>query len=491
VKPSAEKLQLTHPMRYLALASDYDGTLAQDGVVSPETIKALERLRHSGRKLILATGRELPDLEKTFNRLDLFERVVAENGALLYNPQTHGKRALAQRPPDEFLRQLKNRGVEHVSTGEVIVATWRPYEEQTLAAIRESGLELQVIFNKDAVMILPSGTNKMTGLSAALEELQLSRHNVVGIGDAENDHAFLSWCECGVAVANAIPALKERADLVTTADHGAGVVELIEKLIENDLGFLNPKLEQHGILLGEANGEKILLPPYGGNLLVCGQSGSGKSTLVAGFMERLMEREYQFCLIDPEGDYENMEGRVTIGDEKHTPSLDQLVQLLEKADTQIVVNLIAVALRERAAVFGSLLSMLQEKRLHTGRPHWIVVDEAHHMLPREWAGGTAELVAQLDNTLMITVHPEHVSPAALKTVNAVIVVGAAPNEAVQGLAKVINIPAPDIPAEDLGFGEALVWWRDSNRVLPKVKVEPPTGERSRQRVWTMIRGCSI
>lgn len=222
-------------MRYLALASDYDGTLARDGVVSPQTVKALERLRRSGRKLILVTGRELPDLEKTFTRLDLFERVVAENGALLYNAQTREKRALAQRPPFEFLQRLTKHGVPHVSTGEVIIATWRAYEEQTLAAIRESGLELQVIFNKDAVMILPSGTNKMTGLNAALEELQLSRHNVVGVGDAENDDAFLSCCEISVAVANAIPALKNRADLVTTADYGAGVVELIEKMIENDL----------------------------------------------------------------------------------------------------------------------------------------------------------------------------------------------------------------------------------------------------------------
>ncbi len=86
MKDSTDELQLSHAMRYLALASDYDGTLAQDGVVSPETVEALDRLRHSGRKLILVTGRELPDLEKTFNRLDLFDRVVGENGALLYNP---------------------------------------------------------------------------------------------------------------------------------------------------------------------------------------------------------------------------------------------------------------------------------------------------------------------------------------------------------------------------------------------------------------------
>ena len=48
-----------------------------------------------------------------------------------------------------------------------------------------------MIFNKGAVMILPSGVNKATGLAAALEELGLSPHNVVGVGDAENDHAFL------------------------------------------------------------------------------------------------------------------------------------------------------------------------------------------------------------------------------------------------------------------------------------------------------------
>jgi hydroxymethylpyrimidine pyrophosphatase-like HAD family hydrolase len=222
-------------MRSLALASDYDGTLARDGVVSPETVEALERMRDSGRKLILVTGRELSDLEKTFDRLDLFERVVAENGALLYHPQTRGKRALAQRPPEEFLKSLRRAGVQNLGVGEVIVATSRLYEGQTLAAIRDSGLELQVIFNKDALMILPSGTNKMTGLSAALEELQLSPQNIVGVGDAENDDAFLSCCGCAVAVANAISAIKDRADLVTTADHGAGVVEVIEKIIESDL----------------------------------------------------------------------------------------------------------------------------------------------------------------------------------------------------------------------------------------------------------------
>ena len=49
-------------MRYLAVATDYDGTLAYSGRVHPDVFEALQRLKDSGRRLILVTGRELPDL---------------------------------------------------------------------------------------------------------------------------------------------------------------------------------------------------------------------------------------------------------------------------------------------------------------------------------------------------------------------------------------------------------------------------------------------
>src|ERR1700734_3716989 len=126
-------------MRYLALASDYDGTLAHDGVVDHATIHSIERLIHSGRSLILVTGRELPDLLSVFPRLDLCERVVAENGAVLYNPATREKQTLADRPPESFLDSLRDRGVTGISSGDVIVATWHPYETQVMEAIRDLG----------------------------------------------------------------------------------------------------------------------------------------------------------------------------------------------------------------------------------------------------------------------------------------------------------------------------------------------------------------
>ena len=221
-------------MEYLAIASDYDGTLAHDGVVDKDTIQAIELLVSSGRKLILVTGRELEELLLIFPRLDLCERVVAENGAVLYHPAFGEKRRLAEQPPPSFIESLRERGVSDLSVGEVIISSWREFSEQVLEAIYDSGLDLQVILNKESLMILRSGTDKKTGLRAALDEVRIPWPNTIGVGDAENDQALLEACGLSAAVANAIPSLKEQADLVTQGSRGAGVREIIAKLIQNE-----------------------------------------------------------------------------------------------------------------------------------------------------------------------------------------------------------------------------------------------------------------
>src|SRR5437899_10760021 len=98
-------------MYFMALASDYDGTLAEDGRVAPGTLEALDLLRQSGRKLILVTGRELPALQKVFPELDRFALVVAVNGALLYEPATQTQTVLGPEPPVAFIDRLKERRV--------------------------------------------------------------------------------------------------------------------------------------------------------------------------------------------------------------------------------------------------------------------------------------------------------------------------------------------------------------------------------------------
>jgi HAD superfamily hydrolase (TIGR01484 family) len=226
-------------VQYEALACDYDGTLASEGIVAHRTVEALRKLRGSGRKLILVTGRRLEDLLRIFGHAELFERIVAENGGLLYRPATGEYVPLADPPPERFIGLLRQRGVQPLDLGRVIVATHEPQESVVLQVIRELGLELQLIFNKGAVMILPPGINKASGLKEALKELKLLPEKVVAVGDAENDHALLDLCGFSAAVANALPALQEHADLVTASPNGAGVVELINGMLEGSLSTSN------------------------------------------------------------------------------------------------------------------------------------------------------------------------------------------------------------------------------------------------------------
>src|SRR2546425_4733559 len=415
-------------MRYHALACDYDGTIAWDGAVSENTVLALEELRKSGRKVILVTGRELDDLVKVFPRLDLFDRVVAENGALLYRPATREERPLAERPPDEFWQQLIKRGAERVSVGRVIVATWRPHETTAVELIRDLGLELQVIFNKGAVMILPSGKNKATGLNIDLEELGLSPHNVVGVGDAENDHAFLALCECSVAVENALETLKERVDWVTKEGHGNGTAELCQALVATDLSFLEDRLHRKLVLGKRADGSDFCIRPYGKNVLIAGSSGSGKSTLAMGFLERLEEQGYQFLIVDPEGDYSTFHAGVILGDDQRAPSVSEVLDVLAKPDQNAVVNLIGIALNERPKFFEALLPRIQGLRARTGRPHWIAVDESHHVMPSSWEAAGLTVSQRMYGLMVVTLEPDRVAPAVLSSIDVVIAIGKEPAE---------------------------------------------------------------
>ena len=136
-------------------------------------------------------------------------------------------------------------------------------------------------------MVLPAGVNKATGLMAALEELKISPHNVVGVGDAENDHSFLKLCERSAAVGDALPAVRDTADLCLRGEAGAGVEELAAELIATDLEATRSPDSQRLTFGVDQRGMPVTLEPYGGCILVCGASASGKSTVARRVVESL------------------------------------------------------------------------------------------------------------------------------------------------------------------------------------------------------------
>jgi hypothetical protein len=317
-------------------------------------------------------------------------------------------------------------------------------------------------------------------MEAALKELGLSRHNTVGVGDAENDHAFLACCECSVAVANALPTLKERCDLVTEGDHGAGVVELIDRLLASDLAELEPRLARHEIPLGRReSGEEVRLRPYGVNVLLAGTSGSGKSTFATGFLERLGDQGYQFCVIDPEGDYESFEGAVVLGDGKRVPLVKEVIDVLSHPGRHCIVNLLAVGLADRSGFFDGLFRALLELRSRTGRPHWILIDETHHLLPASWTPAPETMRERVHGLMLITVHPDRVARVVLTSVDLIIAIGEAPGETLRMFSATLGEPTPPVATDRLGPGAAIAWWRRPPADPFLFRSIPPRAERRR------------
>ncbi|MCC8392265.1 HAD hydrolase family protein [Paraburkholderia sp. MMS20-SJTR3] len=493
-------------MRFFALATDYDNTLATDGQVAESTWAALERLRASGRHAILVSGRELDDLLTICPRLELFSRVVAENGGVLYCPDDGSRRLLAPAPPESFVAELRRRAPRAYSISETLVATVKPHEHVALDVIRDLGLELQIVFNGDAVMIVAPGVSKASGLGAALADLELSALNVVGIGDAENDHALLRACGVAVAVANALPELKKHADYVTHAAAGAGVAELVDALLADDLRSVADASPRNRVLLGTrrdahapATGaaatsiaaageakepELAWLPTYGTVALLVGSSGCGKSTATAGLLERLGAAGCQLCIVDPEGDYGSDDDTIAIGDARSAPSLEEAVQLLTRPGrAAVAVNLLRVPASDRPAFCANLLLQVQRLRTRTGRPHWLVFEEAHHLFPAVWAGANQALPDVLETALVVTVTPEQLAPALLRQVGTVLAMGEDAGAALQRFAAASGQAPPPSSGNDppLAKGDAL-WWRVGAAEPPQlVRLEPGRKEKRRHR----------
>ena len=454
-------------MRYQLLASDYDGTLADQGHVSPAMVEKLRALQATGRKLALVTGREMKDLVLVFPDYKVFDYIVAENGAVIHTTSTGEEKLLGQPPGDTFVRDLQRKGVHPLSIGKVIVATWVPHEQAVLEVIKTSGSEYQVIFNKGAVMILPPGINKATGLRALLLQLQLSPHNVVAIGDAENDSSLLQAAEAAVAVGNALPALKETADWVTAAGHGDGVAQLIDRLIENDLASLDERLTRHYLELGtrvegepgtRQDGEPFTISPWRSGILLAGASGGGKTTFTISILESIIRKEYQFCLIDPEGDYLDLPGATIIGNEVCLPPMEEIAQLLKDAQHNLVICTLSVPLHDRPEFFSRLLDILLQLRRDYSRPHWLILDEAHHLVPCP-SGTTADrFPSDFNNFIVISTSPHALHSAALSKIGMIITIGEDPAYPFEQFGKMLQCAVPtDIPV--LQKGEICVWER--------------------------------
>ena len=371
------------PGFFHAVAVDYDGTLAEAGRPDPEAMAGLAAARASGRRIVVVTGRILADLRATFPDVDdYFDMVVAENGAVLAYGGEH--RTLVPPLPDELAWALTANKVSF-RRGEVLLACDGATEPTVLGTIRELGLDCQLVRNRGALMVLPAGVSKGTGLALGLADLGISCHNTVAIGDAENDHSLLAAAEVGVAVSNAVPTLKAEADVVLTEADGPGIASFLSGPVI--AGRQRVHSRRWRVSLGALpDGTPVSIPASQVNVLVIGVAQRGKSYVAGLIAERLIRLGYSVVIVDPEGDHTGLgrlPGVLVAGSGGHLPSAADLADIVRHHSGGVVLDLSAVQDAERDGYLRAAHQELEALRAETGQPHWVIIDEAHVTLARD------------------------------------------------------------------------------------------------------------
>jgi hydroxymethylpyrimidine pyrophosphatase-like HAD family hydrolase len=406
-------------VRFIALACDYDGTLASGDRIGPEVLAALERARRAGTRLILVTGRTFFELTRVCDRLDLFDGVVAENGAVLYVPSAGLLRDQAPPVPPRLLAELDQRGILY-QAGRVIVSTARGDEPGVRAALAATGIGLTLVFNRAFLMLVPQGVSKGSGVTQMIRHLGLSAHDVLGLGDAENDLELFESCGFSGCPADAVPELRARADWVFPGTDGRAIAAAIDgPILKGELpGDGSPR---HRVAVGWAPGTAapVAIPSRGVNLLLPGDPGAGKSWLAGALVERLHQARYAVCVIDPEGDYRvlgRLPGITWLAPPDEAVVEEAMAQFERDPSAGVVLDLSAHPHATKLKLMATALALTRDRRRRIGVPHWVVLDEAHYSLHRQGIDASA-LDLDRKGFCLVTYNPSWLRPEVLQAVD--------------------------------------------------------------------------
>jgi hydroxymethylpyrimidine pyrophosphatase-like HAD family hydrolase len=358
---------------FRAVALGIDGTLADGSCVPPHVLAALQRARVEGRRVVLVTGRTVGGVRDVLpDVLDHVDAVVAENGAVLLARDR--LQAFAAPVEDSLAAALADRGIE-MRRGAVIGFTGAGDEHDVLDEIRRLGLEYQLVRNRNLLMILPAGVNKGSGLLNALRHLGVSPHDTLAIGDAENDHSLFDVVEFGVAVADAVGSLRERADLVLDGPDGTELANLLAGDLLNDPSRYRA-MRRHLVVGVDDRGEAVRLPSSPRSVLVAGGSRGQRLQLSGLLAEQLTTLGYSVLIVDQRGDFplDGTPERLLVGADRSIQPPTAVLSLLRHAGIA-VADLSYLDPAPCGRYLEDLWVRIRCERQETGLPHWVFTED--------------------------------------------------------------------------------------------------------------------
>ena len=439
------------------IALDYDGTIAEDGVLHPEVREAIAEARQAGLFVVIVTGRILRELRRVAGDLSFVDGVVAENGAVILLANGH-RRLLGPPPFPVFLSELSERGIEFV-VGRCLIDLDAEHSQSVLSIIREKNLPLMISFNRNRMMVLPHSISKATGLSAILDILGTSVHNTLGIGDAENDFELLKGCEYGVTVEWAPEFLKNEADFVLPGKDLAAVARYIRHAAAENRIPTGVTRHRKLVLESKKGEPSFEITIRGRNILIAGGTKSGKSWIAGLFCEQLILQRYTMIIIDPEGDYSSLAplpNTLMLGGGRQLPTIEDLVSVFQQG-LSIILNLSHLDHQDKVSYVCELLPVAAKYRRIWGYPHSILLDECHYFL----RGSECETILdpELGSYTLVTYHPSELPRTVLQSFEAVIATRIADKEEVDAIRSISKSEGADNWYEllrNLVIGEAVL-----------------------------------
>lgn len=463
------------------LAFDFDGTLARDGAVPPHLKDDLTRLNQAGFALFLVTGRRYEGLTLP-GLIDLFEAIVWENGAVVSRTATHEVYLPFGYIDPALIAELEYRHVP-LENGLAIVSTWTQHLDKVWEAFQAWGGDATIVPNKGAIMILPAGAAKGTGLEQALRLSGYSPRSVISFGDGENDVSLLQVGELGVTVADGVPRLKAVADMVMDRRGPDGVAEFLETFLLDDAP--RPMISRHErwIPLGrDADDTPVNLPGTvlaGGNIGIFGDSGAGKSWITGLLAEGMHLGGYQVLLIDPDGDFHGLSSlpRVAVfgGDAAPLPPPSTALTFLESTVCSVVLEMYRMPFDQRDVYITDLLRGLANLRRRKFRPHWVVLEEAQHYLYAATTRLTQTLLDMMPSGgwAIVTYRPDWLPEQVLTALDRCIVGCLARPETADVVKRLFDLPPRielgEIAPEYALYGRQMVHVRSAPRRVPHIR----------------------